>query len=94
MGVLHGLVTHRVPLRGGVSRHPRRLLAAVLSLGAGIGLPPVAWGVGDPTSYKNDITLIDVSKRPTGRVRACRWRSRSAGKTLMCRPRTDGTTPS
>jgi hypothetical protein len=34
----------------------------VLSLGARIGMPPAACGVGHPTTYKNDITLIDVRK--------------------------------
>jgi len=55
----HGLIRRRMPCRGGVSHHPRRPFAAVLSLGARIGMPPVACGVGHPTTYKNDITLID-----------------------------------
>jgi hypothetical protein len=77
----HGLIRRHMPCRGGVSNHPRGPFVAVLSLGARIGMPPVACGVGNPTTYKNDITLIDVRKEPTGRVRPCPWRARPARKT-------------
>ena len=76
-----GLIRRRMRCRGGVSHRPRGPFAAVLSLGARIGMSPVACGVGHPTTYKNDITLIDVRKGPTGRVWPCPWRGRSAGKT-------------
>jgi hypothetical protein len=59
----HGLIRRRMPCRGGVSHHPRRPFAAVLSLGARIGMPPVACGAGHPATYKNDITLIDEFQR-------------------------------
>ena len=65
----HGFIRRRMPCRGGVSHHPRRPFAAVLSLGARIGMPPVACGVGHPITYKHDITLIADSKGLTGRVR-------------------------
>jgi hypothetical protein len=77
----HGLIRRRMPCRGGVSRHPRRPFAAVLSLGARIGMPPVACGVGHQRPIKNDITLIFVRKGAAGRVQLCPWRARSAGKT-------------
>ena len=47
------------------------------------GCLPSPGGVGHPTSYKNDITLIDVRKRPHGR--AYPWRERLAGMTLRRR---------
>jgi hypothetical protein len=62
----HGLTGRRMPCRGGVGHHPRRPFAAVLSLGARIGMPPVACGVGRPTTYKNDITLIDEFQQADG----------------------------
>jgi hypothetical protein len=37
-----------MPDRGGDSHHPRRPFAAVLSLGAFIGMPPAECGVGRP----------------------------------------------
>ena len=67
----HGLIRRRVPCRGGVGHHPRRPFAAVLSLGARIGMSPVACGADYPTIYKNDITLIEVHKGPAGQVRPC-----------------------
>jgi hypothetical protein len=46
-----------MPDRGGDAHHPRRPFAALLSLGAFIGMPPVTCGVGHPIIYQNDITF-------------------------------------
>src|SRR5580704_8079626 len=53
-----GLIRRCRPGRGGVSHHLRRRFAAVLSLGAFIGMPPAERGVGHPITYQRDITLI------------------------------------
>src|SRR5580693_4740672 len=53
-----GLIRRCRPGRGGVSHHLRRRFAAVLSLGAFIGMPPAECGVGHPITYQRDITLI------------------------------------
>src|SRR5271169_6032587 len=53
-----GLIRRCRPGRGGVSHHLRRRFAAVLSLGAFIGMPPVGCGVGHSTTYQYDIILI------------------------------------
>jgi len=42
----HGLIRRCMPGRGGDSHHPRRPLAAVLSLSAFIGMPPAECGAG------------------------------------------------
>src|ERR1017187_10547285 len=54
----HGWIRRCRPGRGGVSHHPRRPFAAVLSLGAFIGMPPLGRGAGHPVTYQRDITLI------------------------------------
>src|ERR1035441_5412898 len=54
----HGWIRRCRPGRGGVSHHPRRPFAAVLSLGAFIGMPPAGCGAGHPVTYQRDITLI------------------------------------
>src|ERR1022692_202965 len=56
----HGTIRRCMPGRGGDSHHPRRPFAAVLSLGAFIGMPPVGCGVSHPISYQYDITLLCV----------------------------------
>jgi hypothetical protein len=48
----HGLIKRHMPCRGGDTHHPPRHFAPVLSLDARIGMPPVACGVGHPTTYK------------------------------------------
>src|SRR5580704_14347475 len=53
-----GLIRRCRPGRGGVSHHLRKRFAAVLSLYAFIGMPPVGCGVGYPITYQYDITLI------------------------------------
>src|ERR1017187_5305241 len=54
----HGWIRRCRPGRGGVSHHPRRPFAAVLSLGAFIGMPPLGRGAGHPGTYQRDIRLI------------------------------------
>src|ERR1035441_4529884 len=67
----HGWIRRCRPGRGGVSHHPRRRFAAVLSLGAFIGMPPLGCGAGHPVTYQRDITLIgglSMVAVPTGRL--------------------------
>src|ERR1035438_5011267 len=54
----YGTIRRCMPVRGGDRHHPRRPLAAVLSLAAFIGMPPVCCGAGHPITYQRDITLI------------------------------------
>ena len=46
------------PGRGGDAHHPRRPFAAVLLLGAFIGVASCGRGAGHPITYKCDIILI------------------------------------
>src|ERR1039458_1004876 len=54
----YGTIRRCMPGRGGDAHHPRRPFAAVLSLGAFIGMPPAGCGVGHPITYQYDITLV------------------------------------
>src|SRR5437762_11312150 len=54
----HGLIRRCKPGRGGDRHHPRRPFAAVLSLDAFIGMPPVDCAAGHPITYQSDIILI------------------------------------
>src|SRR5579864_3414824 len=63
-----GLIRRCRPGRGGVSHHLRRRFAAVLSLYAFIGMPPVGCGVGHPITYQYDIILIACTSIVTVRT--------------------------
>jgi hypothetical protein len=60
----HGAMMRCMPDRGGVPQRHQVVveLEAVLSFCAFIGILPVSCGVGYPTTYQNDITLIDLVK--------------------------------
>ena len=64
----NGQIMRRMPDRGGDAHHPRRPLGPVLSFCAFIGILPVNCGVGYPTTYKNDITLISALSRAAGQA--------------------------
>jgi hypothetical protein len=72
----HGAIERCRPDRGGVAHHSRRPFGAVLSLGAFIATPPVSCGVGHPTTYQVDITLLaglSMVAALTGRLAASRY---------------------
>src|SRR5580698_3841364 len=75
-----GLIRRCRPGRGGVSHHLRRRFAAVLSLYAFIGMPPVGYGAGYPITYQDDITLIADSP-----LAAVRGRLRTRGSAVLDR---------